>query len=337
MAGWLGIETRSRGWKWLSQGSQDPKREKAGFDHARNWGTWTGLYNDFVRTEAKDRLIRCLKDAEGQPYCRAILSAGYEIIPNHDWFMAVVEALDEVRAEVWHCRLTDDSFKVYAVAPGITAQVRTDRTFDPGDGWRSRWFGKEGDVMNAACCGGNSETGEGGCGLSAAVLRRVCENYCVWQEGVTKVHIGKRHATDSVLSDETLAHRNRWFFGQLRDYVRTVFDPDRFGKMIEIMNRASQEVVADPDKAGEALMLCYDISAERAEAIRRRFDRNLDRSVFGLANAVTESAHADEDDPDAGFGLEQLGTELLSVTGDGLFSRLEKVKRERGLLEPAGA
>ena len=79
-------------------------------------------------------------------------------------------------------------FEVFLFSPHIFGEVRLDRPFDPGDGWRSRWYGQSGDSHNAACRVGNSETGTGRLTANLACLRRVCANFCVWTEGVATVH-----------------------------------------------------------------------------------------------------------------------------------------------------
>ena len=274
-------------------------------------------------------MVRVMSDQKDNQFCRALLSDKYKIVSNADFFFSIVEQLKDLKAEIWHARFSEDRFTGYAVSEGISGQVTTDRTFDPGDGWISRWHGKEGDVLNAAMAFSNSETGDGGISLSQAILRRVCQNYCVYHDIVNAVHLGKRNKTDMMLSDETIMKANEVFFMKIKDYVKGTFDPAAFQKMIDAMNEATKEEVPDPDKAATALQLVYNISDEKKNAIRNMFVKNLDRSRYGLSNAVTEYAHDDKLDPDTGFEFERLGRELIETPMDKLYAKAEKAKKEK--------
>lgn len=330
MAQYMGIRMTDRFYKWLSVGTQNPgsNRVEKLVDPAGNWETWCDLMNDFMHTEAENKLVRCVKNKDGQLYARALLSDRYEVIPNADFFYAIFDAMRAAKAEIWHARLSEDRFFLYAVAPGIAAQVNTERAFDPGDGWQSRWYGKEGDVVNAALCASNSETGEGGVGVSQAILRRVCINYCVWQDVIAKAHIGKRHEADRFLSDDTIKQRNAFFFGQIKDVVAGTFSPEEFQRIVDAMNGATKDTVEDAEEAADALQLVYDVSEERKNKIRNMFLREHDYSRFGLANAVTGCAHEIEADPQTAFQMEQLGTALLQTNMTKLLKAAEAKKKE---------
>ena len=332
LAQWMGLRQSDRFYKWLAFGHQNPSslKQNQRVDPDRNWDTWVNLINDYMHTEKEQRLVRCLADTDKQIYCRAMLSDKYNIISNADFFFCIVEALDKVGAETWHARLSEDKFYLYAVAPGITGQISTDRDFDPGDGWKSRWYGKEGDVMNAAVCAGNSETGEGGCFLSSAVLRRVCVNYCVYHDLVSMTHVGKRYdPTDVLLSDETIRKRNDFFFSKVTDLTCNSFDPDRFQQMMDSMNKATKDVVDDPERAADVLQYCFDISEDRKQRIRDMFVKEQDGSRYGLANAVTAFAHDDKLDADVGYDLEKAATEIFKGNMSAFYEKAEKIKKER--------
>lgn len=345
----LGIRMTDRFYKWLMFGTQTPfgregsktftdKAQRKTIEVHRNWDTLQALVNDYFHKEKEGVMVRMLKDQSGHLYCRALLSDRYEVVPNADFFYAIVEALQDAGAQVWHARLSEDKFYGYAVAPHITAEVNTERAFDPGDGWKSRWYGKKNDVMNAAMAFGNSETGDGGIFLANAILRRVCENYCVWHDIVSRTHLGKRHEMDRLLSDETIRERNKLFFMKIKDYVRGTFNVLEFQKLVDSLNGATKDAVEDPEKAAEALQVCYDMSEERKAAIRNLFIKNQDMSRYGLIQAVTEYAHDKKVDPDAGFDLERLAPELLGADMERLYKKAEALKKARAKAsEPAVA
>lgn len=325
----MGIRQTDRYYKWLTVGAQDSKGDKSA-DITKNWKTWVHIINDYWRTEAEGKQIRIMANDKNEPYCRAILSDKFRIIDNSDFFWAVADKCKEIGAEIWHARLSEDKFYGYAVTPGIAGQVTLDRTFDPGDGWRSRWHGEAGDVCNAAMSFSNSETGRGGVSIAKAILRRVCENYNVWHDVVAKTHIGKRIELDTVLSAETLRKQNEVFFLEIADHVQSVFDPVKFQEMIELMNGATQDAVEDVEVAVEALSICYELGEQRKNALREHFIMNSDRSRYGLANAVTQIAHTDTKlDADKGFELECLGTDILETTMASIYRRAKDKKAEK--------
>ena len=312
VANWMGWRMSDRYYKWAVAHSPQ----------------WCRAINDYIWAEPQQRLVRCMKSRDNTLYCRALLSDRYQIIPHSDYFFAVYEALKDAKAEIWHARLSDDHFFLYAVAPGITGQVSLDRTFDPGDGWISRWAGKEGDIFNAAISASNSETGEGGCVLSQAILRRVCMNYCVWHDLVNKTHVGKRLEADTLLSKETIEHRNAYFFGSITDNVAGAFNPDEFQRLVEQMNGATTDVIRDAEAAARALQAVYNISEERKDAIRDIFLRENDNSRYGLANAVTKFAQV-EPSPEVGYGLEQLGASLFATDMTSVYRKANAIIRSK--------
>jgi len=323
-------------YKWLSEGHHSPgTRTSLKFDAKRNWGTWCNLINDWLRAEKFNMLVRLMAHNDGLVYCRALLSDKYQIIPNADFFYAVADAIKDLKpggkaVEIWHARLSEDRFYLYAVAPGITGQVSTNRIHDPGDGYRSRWVGHAGDVYNAAMAAGNSETGEGGCSLSQAILRRATESYQIYQDVINKTHVGKRNDVDQYLSDQTLKDRNAYFFGKIRDLVKRTFDPDLFQSMIDAMNGAAQDEVADPDVALDAVALVYNISEERKKEIRNLFIRSCDNTRYGLASAMTEVAGKDTLNPDTGYGLENNAADLvLNVSMKAVHEHAAKLRKDK--------
>jgi len=349
MAEWIGIRQGDRLYKWLFSGAQRPKADKEDWDPRPHWQTAANLYNDFLHTENKVRTVRIMqappaadmmtKEWAIKPpvmFVRALLSDKYMDLSNADMMYAIADACREMKAQLWHARLGEDSFHIYAVAPHIEGQIRLDRTFDPGDGWQSRWYGKAGDTVNAALAGSNSETGGGCCEMSMAILRRVCMNYSVHHQLISKSHVGAKlpfEGDAAVISEETVKLRNAYFFSQIKDHVRTVFDPDRFRAYIAKLNEATQDAVKEPEQVSSVLHFCYDISEERAAAIRDLFVSEKDMSRYGVMNAVTNFAQGVALPADVGFALERMSTDIAGTEFAELTRRASAVKRERDRAE----
>jgi len=333
----IGLPKRTPLYNLLMTGARadSGKRRRNAKDEEFNpcvyWPTFTTMVNDILQTEKQPLLVRLMNDAQSQTYCRALLSDQYKIVPNDAYFFSIAEKLMEVGAEIWHARLSDDHFFGYAVSPGITGQIATDRTFDPGDGWTSRWYGKEGDVYNAAMAFGNSETGAGGCFIKQAILRRVCQNYCVYQDVVNLAHIGRRMGEELMLSEQTIMAENQVFFMKIGDYVSGTFDPERFQKLVDAINNAASDDVdpAQAETVAENMMLVYDISQERMAQIKRHFYAEGDYSRLGLANALTRHAHVETHEAEVGFELEKLGADVLSTDLDKMAKRADIVRKEK--------
>lgn len=274
------------------------------------------LLRELLQRENRRVLVRTL---DGR--ARAVLSDRYRIVSNSDLFFCAADKFRDVGAEVWQARLWDDGFQMYGVAGHIAGEVTTDRTFDPGDGWRSRWYGNAGDVHNPAVSISNSETGTGGLHVRIAILRRVCQNFCIWQDGVSQVHIGKKLSVDEgiILSEETKELEGKMLYSTIKDAIGTAFNEERFRELIAAMNGATADVIDEPKLAVDNVCRAYSISEDAKAAILAELRHSGDRSRFGLVQAVTHTAHGSE--AAHAVELETLGGELLSMTS-GKFAAL---------------
>lgn len=289
-------------------------------------------FNDYFHSAKDYRLVRALKDQSGVPYCRAILSDKYKIIDSYDYMFAVADVLKEAKADIWQCRLTDDLFVGYAVAEGITGQVDTDRTFDPGDGWISRWHGKEGDVLNGAIAFGNSETGDGSCFIRKAILRRICANFCVYHQEVSVVHLGRTKEDEIVLSQEAIGKDNEAIMLKLRDHVKSVFNEEEFFKIVEDSQKAAKDDIPpeQAEAAAEVLKVYLGIPETRANEIKALFRANGDFTRYGLVNAVTEGAHKLGYSADVGYEDECKAAKLFDSSMAVLYRRSHRLATAKG-------
>lgn len=250
---------------------------------------------------------------------RAILSDSYRILDSSDLFFAAATKLQEAGAEIWDARLWDDGFEMFAASEHISGEVSTDRTFDPGDGWASRWYGESGDAHNAAVRIRNSETGDGGLGISLTVLRRVCANFCVWGDILTQVHHGKKLEAGSglILSDETRQLEGDVIWSKVKDAVGTAFNEEKFAELIAELNGATEDKIEHPKRAVENILGHFDISEERQESILEDLLGSGDRSRFGLIQSVTAQSHVLFDsNPGEASRLERLGGTISAMTSE---------------------
>lgn len=304
---WLGLRKDSKLYKRLRWGYDNVQKRNKPSD--RFWQTYANLINDHFRIMAGRKLIRTLKKTDDEWYIRAILSDKYRIIPNDQLFMAAADKIKKVDAEIWNARLSEDAFYMYAVAPGITAQVRTDRTFGEG---KMRWAGDAGDVVNAAIMLRNSETGQGGCEVCPAIITGVNGSYFVRQSALSVRHVGSVHSMDALLSAETIKKKNQLVFDQVKDYVASTFDEDKFQAFVDRLNDATQDELGDPVEAAAAVRVVYDLSEAREKSILNWLMDTGDKSRYGLAQAVAREAHANQTlCADDAVQLEQISSNLI--------------------------
>jgi len=291
-------------------------------------------YNDLLgdlvrgilsRQAGKRFLVRTL---DGR--VRAVLSDKYRALDNSDLFFCAATKFREVGAQLWKARLWDGGFEMFGVAPHIEAEVSTDRTFNPGDGWQSRWYGQSGDVHNAAVRLDNSETGQGGLNVKLAIMRRVCANFNVWADGVSIIHAGKTNdAGDGLIvkSDETRRLESQVIWSKVNDAIATAFDAGKFAGYIAALNNATTQELPDARVAVANVSEEYGITDERKAAILADLLGSGDLSRFGLCQSITAAAHVADRDGRAAEAseLETLGGEIITMSD----------RKFAGLLVPA--
>lgn len=272
--------------------------------------------NHFFANDPSKNMLRTL---DGN--VRAFLSNKYRPLDNVDLFYLAMEELDKVGAEPWYVRLADDSFRLYAVAKGTSAEVTTTRKFGDGshdikhfgDGGSGGTGGKA-DIHHPAISIENSETGEGGLRVRAADLRTACTNLLVTDMGVMAIHSGSRKEEEGFLSAETVAADSKVTWMKVRDLIRTAFDADKFKKMIDLMNGATQEEIVDAVAVVEALAATNYIPGDVKDSIRNRFISGGDKSRYGLIQAVTFEAHNGDLDTEKRNQLNDAGGKLLNTS-----------------------
>lgn len=324
---WIGLRKDSKLYKRLRWGNDDVRKRKAGTVDTRFWKTYSNLINDHFKILQGKKLIRTLKKLDDEWYIRAILSDKYRIIPNDQLFLAAADKIKQVKAEIWDARLSEDAFYVYAVARGITAQVRTDRPFGEG---KVRWAGDAGDTVNAAIMLRNSETGQGGCEVCPAIVTSVSGAYFVRQNSLSIRHLGKIHAMDSLLSVSTIKKQSSLVFDQVKDYIEATFTEDTFQEFVSKLQDATQDELGDPVAAADAVRTVYELSESRKDSIVKWMMETGDRSRYGLAQAVAREAHDNKElHADEAVHLEHVSSDLIEKQTALSLVREHKKKAEK--------
>lgn len=253
----------------------------------------------------------------------AIANAGKITVSNESGSIELYAAASRFRdtgATLWKARLSDDGFEMFGVADHIAGEVRLDRPFDPGDGWLSRWAGRSGDVQNAAVRIVNSETGRGGLNVNLSIVTKICANFCVWGEGVSAIHSGRAIEADDdglIVSDETREKESAVIWSKINDAISTAFNAERFQKLLDRMNDATQvEIPADRIEAVvDNVVAKFSIAEDAKRSILDELLATGDRSQYGLAQSVTNAAHASDraGKPEAASEFETIGAAILET------------------------
>jgi hypothetical protein len=335
IAQWMHVRMGDGFYKWLIGGAFAPKGDSDSKERRRNWDIMCDVFNSFTKRQAERRLIRMLYNRKKTLYARAFLSDRYQIIDSSDFFFTIVGALQKMGAEVWHARLSDDKFYGYAVHPKSSAIIDLNKAGKGAGDHTFRRFAKDGkDEVHPAMVFGNSETGEGGCFMQQALLWTYCINYAITTKVLNKTHVGRRRGEEMLLKAETIKKENEVFFLKTADIVESTFDEERFKTYIKKLEGAHEEEVTDPEKAAQALQVCYDVSEDMKSKIRNTFLLKYPQTRYGLIGAVTEVGHADDLNPDEGVNLEELGARLIDTKVSDLVARADKELKRREAAKP---
>lgn len=286
----------------------------------------SGLLNDLLEREPGRHLLRTL---DGR--LDALLSTAYRTLDNSALLPLALRLFKEVGAEVWDLRHTPDHFSIMAVAPGLTARVRTDRPEGGASSmWTSLWGdGGKADVVNAALTLKNSPTGRGGLVGLQSILRGACKNTLTMHDLVRQVHIGKKNDVigEIIASDETKKAEDKLVWCKIGDAIRNTFDPVAFQKTVDIMNGATQVVVeAKPAEAVDAGIKACGLPKEHAEAILEEFLGTGDKTQYGFTQAFTALVNPENGtdlDDETRNAFEAAGGKLMAMSAPA-FSRMVK-------------
>ncbi len=257
---------------------------------------WAFNVNWWLEREPKHFLMRTFQEKnDGMGIIRALLSNRYRVIDHMD---ALFTALEELRkfsgVRVESCDLTEDRMYLRVSHPGIRAEI------------------KPGDEILAGMILANSETGIGKLYVKPRLLRLVCKNGLVTDLGVEQVHLGKKLSEEFLYSDETQRLENELLFRKIKDMVRSIFSPDTFQKLVDLLRESAEVRVLEPEKAVKNIVTRYVLRETQKEEILRSFIDGGDSSKYGLIQAVTHAAHA-ETDPNEASRIEAIGGEILEM------------------------
>lgn len=258
------------------------------------------LATHFLREEPSDRLVRTL---DGK--MRAFLSPRYRTLDNADLFFVSAEEFEKAGAEIWDARLSEDSFRLYAVQPGISARID-----DDSDGNK---FEAAPDEHIAAVSISNSETGRGKLKVRPCTLRKVCWNWNVWDETLAQIHLGREREEEGWISEETQKLEDKVVWAKVKDVIKTAFNKEKFEEVIAKLRGAKKDKDPDPVKTVEAAVEFTGLPQSSMDAIRAKYLGEKDYTRYGLVQAITVQAHENVSDEEKD-AFDDAGAKVLATS-----------------------
>lgn len=238
---------------------------------------------------------------------RAFLSDRYRRIDNEQIAQAALEPMlemaDRQELRVVSCDVTDQKLYIQAIFPRLEGEV------------------KVGDAVQAGIIIRNSEIGAGALDIRPLLYRLVCLNGMVVPDDINQAklrrsHVGRRVEAQedfSIYTDETVQSDDRALMLKIRDTVTAMTDPERFDSILGRMKQAASSAeVANPSEAVAAVTQALQLPDSRRVPILEALIRGADYTQWGMANAITQQAHAAED-YDTSVELEQLGGQVITL------------------------
>lgn len=266
---------------------------------ARNVDHW-------LDAEPRNMLVRTL---DGR--IRALLSDGYRLLDNADFFFRVGKSAIDAGAVIQRLDLSDERFYLRALRPDFAAKVtgRGDALKAEGklfsSGYRrdnGTWQGPDDDdpdgdwIFPGIVCS-NSEVGRGGLNAELAMFRATCSNYIIASKAIHKIHRGERLEAGMVdLADDTRRAKDDALWLEIRDMVAAAFDEDAWRKLVAKANEAQADILDNPIEAVGIVAKDCGLSDEEKQSVLNELiapsrGLNVGPTRWGLVNAVTALQH----------------------------------------------
>ena len=272
--------------------------------------------NDLASIDPRRALYRFVDTDEGY-VLRAVLSDRYRAIDNDDALQAIMGGLMDNDLSLADCEVTGDvtadrlrlRITVPAVSlavPNLLGDYRMPYTLRPGNPMHARPdAGETPPVLWAGIEITNSETGNGAFAIAPRAVIQVCRNGLTRAVDFRRAHLGAVLEEGTIdWSAETQRNALALITSQVRDAVATYISPSYLEATATEMRRAKDVAVENTAPAVEAVTLRFGLSEGERNNVFELFAAGGDRTVLGLANAVTAAAQL-ADDGDRQSEMEQ--------------------------------
>lgn len=265
--------------------------------------------NAWLSISDQKRFIRTVdapyEDALGDDNARgrlvAWVSDSYRPLDNYDLIEAIYPTLSSLNLRVVSADLTETKLYIKAICSDLRQEV------------------KEGDVVEAGIVISNSEVGDGAVRISDFIHRLVCSNGMIQKQAIRRHHVGKKIGDFSediskYITDETREMEDATFWNKVKDTVKGMLTEEHFTEIVEGMKETTEvKLKGKIDDVVEVTKKRYDIGETIGEEVKENLIRSSDFTVWGLANAVTQTANSLEENYEAATRLEEIGGDIITL------------------------
>lgn len=183
--------------------------------------------------------------------------------------------------------------------------------------WRSTAEVTPGDKIAAGVIISNSEVGRGSLSVEPLAYRLVCSNGMIIKDSrFRKYHTGTRLQTDQdyeIYEPDTINAQNIAIMKEMRDIVQHAISEAMLDKVVEKYQRAQgMEITGDIPALIDITAREYKLNETESHGVMENLYQRGDYTLYGLANAITESSQK-VDDYDRATELEALGHDVVSM------------------------
>lgn len=262
--------------------------------------------NALFEREPEVRMVRSLDNK-----ARAFLSDSFLPLDNVDALEATLPPLVKggISNKLLSSNVGEDKLhlKVLFDDPRLTQRIGTTR-----DG--------KADTVHPGISISNSETGKGAFHISGFFFRDFCWNGCVFGKheafSYSRRHLGAKFDIGEVVFSEATRRKQRELIvAEMGDALKAMTSPDTVTKMGDRLRALKDGTqVSDPVAAVDLLVReVSDLRKADQTSILESFIKDQDYSQWGMVNAVTQLANADEISYDRSCEIEELGAKLVSL------------------------
>lgn len=179
------------------------------------------------------------------------------------------------------------------------------------------------DIINPGFELSNSETGKGSLKFRGFFYRGYCDNGCIWSFGdedfsMQRNHVGGKLAANmlgEILSDEAKQADDRALILAIRDCMKAIGTVEVAQKLGDAL-RAARNSGAPKHIVAAVSVLANEVGLTEGESndVLRNLIADADFSRYGMLNAVTAVANADETTQERAFELEAAGNQILNFS-----------------------
>jgi len=255
-------------------------------------------------------------------HVRAVLSDRYKPIPNTGTAFTALATLNQIKQTqnvnftIRECAVSDTMMylkvtadTVHMMKPGYIHPTNPELNGDP---------------MFPGIMIRNSEVGASRFRADVFLWRLLCSNGAIITSGISKVHLGRKIGGEGEISfsERTEQLDTMTVLSGMNDIIKQVFDPVKMQEIIERVKAGQKVAIDEPVKAVEGICEQWKISDHLKDEILANF---TEKTQFGVANAITAVAKAQEDLEDQ-IKLEEIGGEILVLDEEAF--RRAAIRRE---------